>query len=56
VKKRTKEKKIEDEGEMEPDESKIENKLRSLLFKNKKGTGKRNKSVEKRKKTNFNLD
>ena len=56
VKKRVKEKKIEDEGEMEPDESKIENKLRSLLFKNKKGTGKRNKSVEKRKKTNFNLD
>ena len=56
VKKRVKEKKIEDEGEMEPDESKIENKLRNLLFKNKKGTGKRNKSVEKRKKTNFNLD
>ena len=56
VKKRTKEKKIEDEGEMVPDDSKIENKLRSLLFKNKKGTGKRNKSVEKRKKTNFNLD
>ena len=56
VKKRVKEKKIEDEGEMEPDDSKIENKLRSLLFKNKKGTGKRNKSVEKRKKTNFNLD
>ena len=56
VKKRMKDKKIEDEGEIVPDDSKIENKLRSLLFKNKKGTGKRNKSVEKRKKTNFNLD
>jgi len=56
VKKRKKEKKIEDENEIVPDDSKIENKLRSLLFKNKKGTGKRNKSVEKRKKTNFNLD
>ena len=56
VKKRMKDKKIEDEGEIVPDDSKIENKLRSLLFKNKKGTGKRNKRVKKRKKTNFNLD
>ena len=58
VKKRMKERKEkrEDEDEMVPDDSKIENKLRSLLFKNKKGIGKRNKSVEKRKKTTFNLD
>jgi len=55
VKKRMKEK-IEDENDMIVDEQKIENKLRSLLFKNKKSTGKRNKSVEKRKKTTFNLD
>ena len=46
MKKRVKEKKIEDENEIVPDDSKIENKLRSLLFKNKKGTGKRNKSNE----------
>ena len=55
VKKRMKEK-IEDENDMIVDDQKIENKLRSLLFKNKKSTGKRNKSVGKRKKTTFNLD
>lgn len=54
-----------DEDSSEDDENKESNekqniiidfKLRNLLFKNKKPVGKRNRSVEKRKKVGFNLD
>jgi spore germination protein YaaH len=38
------------------DDKKVENELRNLLFKNKRGSIKRNKSVEKRKKIKFSLD
>ena len=58
MKKRMKERKekLENENDLIYDNPKVENKLRSLLFKNRKNTEKRNKSVEKRKKTGFNLD
>ena len=58
VQKRMKEniERIEDGNDLIFDNPKVENKLRSLLFKNKKSIEKRNKSVEKRKKTKFNLD
>ena len=46
----------ENENEVVIDSVKVENKLRNLLFKNKKNIGKRNKSAEKRKKIKFNLD
>ena len=58
MKKRMKERKekLENENDLIYDNPKVENKLRRLLFKNRKNTEKRNKSVEKRKKTGFNLD